>query len=70
MLLNSLVINEYKVLKKDELVGKIQLKQSLDRKHVHAEAECTLSPFPPLAPHRVINALQKHWLAFRPLSCP
>lgn len=37
VLLNSLAINEYKVLKEDALVGKIQLKQSLDRKHVRAE---------------------------------
>lgn len=39
MLLNSPAVNEYKVLKKDVLVGKIQLKQSLDRKHVCAARE-------------------------------
>lgn len=65
MLLNSLAINEYKVLRKDALVGKIQRKQSLDRKHVRDERECTLSPFPPPAPHGVINTLQERWLVFQ-----
>ena len=69
MLLNSLAINEYKVLKKDALVGKIQLKQSLDRKHVRAERESAPSPHshsPAL--HRVMNALQKDWLVFRQIG--
>lgn len=69
MLLNSPAVNEYKVLKKDELVGKIQLKQSLDRNHVcAARALSPRSQCPAL--HGVINALQKPWLVFRPLACP
>lgn len=59
------------MLKKDALVGKIQLKQSLDRKHVCAERAsapslCSHSP----ALHEVINALQKHWLVFKTLAGP
>lgn len=44
VLLNSLTINEYKVLKKDALAGKSPLKQSLDRKYVCAESAPSHQP--------------------------
>lgn len=71
MLLNSLAINEYKVLKKDALVGKIQRKQSLDRKHACDERESAPSPHSHTRPRmgwliRYRNA----GLFFRPLMCP